>query len=103
MPSFMEKKLKDEYKDLPDEERDNATYGTLNKIGFMRGNKTTDKGREAERQHEIDTRGTHDEPDSDPMADASRMGDDDGDERGGFMSNHPAEKKKRSFMRDKEA
>lgn len=46
MPAFLEKKLKAEYGDNP-----HAVYGTMNKIGAMRGNKITKKGREMEKKH----------------------------------------------------
>lgn len=32
MPKELEDKLKKEYKNLPKEQRDNAVYGTINKI-----------------------------------------------------------------------
>jgi hypothetical protein len=41
----VEEKLKREYPDNP-----HAVYGTLNKIGLMRGNKTTAKGAKAARK-----------------------------------------------------
>lgn len=40
MPIKLEKKLKKEYPGNP-----HAVYGTLNKLGMMRGNKETAKGR----------------------------------------------------------
>lgn len=44
MPKILEKKLKKEYgKDK------HAIYGTMNKIGAMRGNKETKKGRSIEK------------------------------------------------------
>jgi len=46
MPAFLEKKLKAEYGDNP-----HAIYGTMNKIGAMKGNKETPKGRDMERKH----------------------------------------------------
>lgn len=46
MPKFLEDKLRKEYGDNP-----RAIYGTMNKIGAMRGNKETAKGREMERKH----------------------------------------------------
>lgn len=46
MPAFLEKKLREEYGDNP-----RAIYGTMNKMGAMRGNKETAKGREMERKH----------------------------------------------------
>ena len=49
MPRFLEEKLREEYGDNP-----HAIYGTMNKIGAMRGNKTTEKGRAMERKHARD-------------------------------------------------
>lgn len=49
MPKFLEDKLKAEYGDNP-----HAIYGTLNKIGAMRGNKETDKGRAMDAKHAAD-------------------------------------------------
>lgn len=46
MPKFLEAKLRAEYGDNP-----HAIYGTLNKIGAMRGNKETAKGRRMEFKH----------------------------------------------------
>lgn len=46
MPKFLEAKLRAEYGDNP-----HAIYGTLNKIGAMRGNKETAKGRRMELKH----------------------------------------------------
>lgn len=46
MPKFLEDKLKKEYGDNP-----HAIYGTLNKIGAMKGNKETKKGREMSAKH----------------------------------------------------
>ena len=46
MPAFLEKKLKAEYGNNP-----HAIYGTMNKIGAMRGNKETPKGISMERKH----------------------------------------------------
>lgn len=51
MPAFLERKLKEEYPNNP-----GAVYGTLNKIGAMRGNKVTAKGEAMERKHERDQR-----------------------------------------------
>lgn len=45
-PLFLEKKLKKEYGNNP-----HAIYGTLNKIGAMKGNKETAKGRRMEKKH----------------------------------------------------
>jgi hypothetical protein len=47
MPAFLEKKLKAEYGDNP-----HAIYGTMNKIGAMKGNKETAKGKAMEKKHE---------------------------------------------------
>lgn len=51
MPKFLEDKLKKRYPGNP-----HAVYGTLNKIGAMRGNKETAKGREMSRKHARDMR-----------------------------------------------
>lgn len=49
MPAFLEAKLKKQYPHNP-----NAVYGTMNKLGLMRGNKETPKGRAAQKKHERD-------------------------------------------------
>ena len=49
MPKILENRLKKEYPNNP-----NAVYGTLNKIGYMRGNKETSKGRSLDRKHQLD-------------------------------------------------
>jgi len=46
MPKFLEAKLKAEYPNNP-----GAVYGTLNKLGAMRGSKETAKGRRMEAKH----------------------------------------------------
>ena len=46
MPEFLEKKLRAEYGNNA-----HAIYGTMNKIGAMKGNKETAKGREMEKEH----------------------------------------------------
>lgn len=51
MPKFLEEKLKKEYGD-----DEHAIYGTMNKIGAMRGNKETRKGRAMEKKHEAKTK-----------------------------------------------
>lgn len=51
MPDFLERKLRREYGDNP-----RAIYGTMNRIGAMRGNRETAQGREMERKHKADTR-----------------------------------------------
>lgn len=50
MPKKLEDKLKREYRKKGKSGRslDKAVYGTLNKLGFMKGNKVTAKGRKAE-------------------------------------------------------
>jgi hypothetical protein len=54
MPKFLEEKLRKEYGNNP-----HAIYGTMNKIGAMKGNKETAKGREMERKHEKDQHMKH--------------------------------------------
>lgn len=49
MPEFLEKKLKAEYGNNP-----HAIYGTMNKIGAMRGNKITAKGKRMQAKHDRD-------------------------------------------------
>ena len=46
MPEFLVKKLQKAYPNNP-----SAVYGTLNKIGAMRGNKETKKGKQMEDMH----------------------------------------------------
>jgi hypothetical protein len=48
MPKFLEEKLKKEYPNNP-----GAVYGTMNKLGYMKGNKETKKGRVAEKKHNM--------------------------------------------------
>lgn len=48
MPKYLEEKLKKEYGN-----NDHAIYGTLNKIGAMKGNKETAKGKAMEKKHEM--------------------------------------------------
>jgi hypothetical protein len=50
VPKFLEDALKQEYGN-----NDHAVYGTLNKIGAMRGSKETPKGRAMEKKHERDS------------------------------------------------
>ena len=48
MPKFLESKLKKEYgaeSDIP--------YKVMNKLGYMKGNKETKKGKVAEKKHEM--------------------------------------------------
>ena len=49
MPKFLEKELKKEYPNNP-----GAVYGTMNKIGAMKGNKETAKGKAMQKKHEAD-------------------------------------------------
>ncbi len=49
MPKFLEDKLKAEYPNNP-----HAVYGTMNKLGAMRGNKETATGRAMQAKHERD-------------------------------------------------
>ncbi len=51
MPKFLEEKLEKEYAGKSKEERNHAVYGTMNKLGFMKGSKETKKGEEAEKKH----------------------------------------------------
>lgn len=46
MPKFLEEKLKKEYGGNKD-----AIYGTMNKLGYMHGNKETAKGKAAGKKH----------------------------------------------------
>lgn len=48
MPAFLERKLKKQYgakSDIP--------YKIMNKLGYMKGSKTTAKGKAAERKHQL--------------------------------------------------
>lgn len=54
MPKFLEEKLKKEYGD-----NEHAIYGTMNKLGYMHGNKETKKGKNAEKKHESKTKALH--------------------------------------------
>lgn len=47
MPKFLENKLKREYPGNP-----RAVYGTLNNLGYMKGNKETASGAAAQRKHD---------------------------------------------------
>ena len=47
MPKFLEKKLEKEYGNDK-----HAIYGTMNKLGMMKGSKETKKGEKAEEKHE---------------------------------------------------
>ena len=48
MPKFLEDKLKKEYPDNP-----SAIYGTMNKLGAMKGNKVTKKGIAMQKKHDL--------------------------------------------------
>ncbi len=50
MPKQLEEKLEKEYKGLPKKEREHAVYGTMNKVGMMKGSKITAKGRALEKK-----------------------------------------------------
>lgn len=52
MPKFLEAKLKREYPG-----NDRAVYGTLNVLGYMRGNKETAKGKAAQKKHDAKRKG----------------------------------------------
>lgn len=54
MPKFLEDILKREYPGNP-----GAVYGTMNKIGAMRGNKETAKGRAMEAKHDAKAASPH--------------------------------------------
>lgn len=49
MPAFLEAKLKKEYPNNP-----GAVFGTMNKMGAMKGNKETTKGKAMEAKHKKD-------------------------------------------------
>ncbi len=51
MPRFLEQKLKAEYPNNP-----SAVYGTMNKLGAMKGNKETAKGAQMQAKHERDVK-----------------------------------------------
>ena len=52
MPKFLEDKLKKEY----GAENKGAIYGTMNKLGYMHGNKETAKGGAAQKKHNAKTK-----------------------------------------------
>ena len=54
MPKFLEDKLKREYPHNP-----GAVWGTMNKIGAVRGNKITKKGEEMQAKHDRKRRTFH--------------------------------------------
>lgn len=49
MPEFLERKLSSEYGG-----NKHAIFGTMNKMGAMKGNKETSKGREMQAKHQRD-------------------------------------------------
>lgn len=55
MPKFLEEKLKAEYG-----ANSKVPYKVMNKIGAMRGNKETAKGRAMEAKHDSDMKTAHD-------------------------------------------
>lgn len=58
MPKFLESKLEKqgESKGFSGERLDRYIYGTMNRIGAMKGSKETAKGRAMQRKHEKDMR-----------------------------------------------
>ena len=56
MPKAIEAKIRRGYRKrgLSGSKLDNAVYGTLNKLGFMRGSKITKKGAKAESKYKRD-------------------------------------------------
>ena len=50
MPRFLEEQLKKQYGS-----HSKVPYAIMNKLGFMKGNKETKKGKEAEKKHESKT------------------------------------------------
>ena len=48
MPKFLETKLKKEYPNNP-----GAVYGTMNKLGYMKGNKETAEGKAVQKEHQL--------------------------------------------------
>lgn len=54
MPQFLEDKLKREYPNNP-----GAVYGTMNKLGAMKGSKETAKGRAMQAKYDADQREAH--------------------------------------------
>ena len=59
MPNFLEDILKTAAakKGLKGKRADRYTYGALNNMGAMRGNKITAKGKALQKKHETDQRG----------------------------------------------
>ena len=49
MPEFLEKKLQKEYPNNP-----HAVWGTMNKLGAVKGNKITAKGKAMQKKHDAD-------------------------------------------------
>lgn len=52
MPKFLEKKLKKEYG-----AKSSIPYKIMNKLGVMKGNKETEKGKKGEKKHREDSKG----------------------------------------------
>lgn len=57
MPKFLEDKLKKQYPNNP-----GAVYGTMNKLGYMHGNKETAAGRAAQAKHNARVKGKKRKP-----------------------------------------
>ena len=51
MPKFLEAKLRAEYGN-----NNHAIFGTMNKVGAMKGSKITAKGKRMEKKHERDVK-----------------------------------------------
>lgn len=54
MPRSLERKLKKEYG-----EKSDIPYKVMNKLGYMKGNKETKKGKAAEKKHKMAQRMKH--------------------------------------------
>jgi hypothetical protein len=55
MPEFLERRLEKQAvkKGYSGDRKDAYVYGTMNKLGYMHGNKETAKGKAAEKKHEL--------------------------------------------------
>lgn len=53
MPKFLEQKLRDEaaQKGLTGQDADRYVYGSMNKMGYMKGNQETEKGQALDAKH----------------------------------------------------
>lgn len=65
MPAFLENALRHsgQKKGLKGKALDRYVYGSMNKIGAMKGNKITAKGEAMEEKHELDTGEYDNDPD----------------------------------------